>query len=108
MTLRSILVLHNEPVLPRDHPDAESEHSVVEVAAEMTKILGAAGYHVRQLGLGHEPAVLWNEFKKRRPDVVFNLYEGNADNTQTESFVAGLHEWSQIPDPASPSRAGGP
>ena len=105
MTLRSILVLHNEPVLPKEHPDAESEHSVVEVAAEMTRILADAGYDVRQLGLGPEPTVLWQELKKRKPDVVFNLYEGNADNTQTESFVAGLLEWSGIPYTGSPYAA---
>ena len=105
MTLRSILVLHNEPVLPKDHPDAESEHSVVEVAAEMSKILGEAGYQVRQLGLGPEPTVLWNELKEHKPDVIFNLYEGNADNTQTESIVAGLLEWSKIPYTGSPFTA---
>ncbi len=105
MTLRSVLVLHNQPVLPRDHPDAESEHTVVEIAGEMAKVLEEAGYRVHQLGLGGDPTVLWRALAKRKPDVVFNLYEGNADNTQTESFVAGLLEWSGIPFTGSPYAA---
>ena len=52
MTLRSVLTLYNEPLLPRDHPDAEAEHSVVEVATDMTRILAEAGYEATQMGLG--------------------------------------------------------
>jgi D-alanine-D-alanine ligase len=40
--------------------------------------------------------------KKRKPDVVFNLFEGNLDNPETESFVAGLLDWSGIPYTGSP------
>jgi len=105
MTLGSVLMLYNQPVLPRDHPDAESEHSVVEVATDMASVLEGAGYATSLLGLGAEPGKLWNELQTRKPDVVFNLFEGNLDNTETECYVAGLLEWSGIPFTGSPHAA---
>jgi D-alanine-D-alanine ligase len=105
MAKPSVLMLYNKPLLPKEHPDADSEHTVVEVAEEMMAILAAAGFRIRSLALGSDPALLWTELKKRKPDVVFNLFEGNLDNTETESFVAGLLEWSGIPYTGSPFAA---
>jgi D-alanine-D-alanine ligase len=102
MVSSSVLMLYNQPVLPRDHPDAESEHSVVEVATDLGNILVEAGYAVSHLGLGVEPDRLWLELQSRKSDVVFNLFEGNLDNTETEAYVAGLLEWSGIPFTGSP------
>src|ERR1700688_3506738 len=97
-----VLVLYNEPLLPSDHPDAESENSVIEVAQDMMKVLVANGYRTAPRALGADPTVLWITLKKRKPDVVFNLFEGNLDNPETESYVAGLLEWSGIPYTGSP------
>src|SRR5262245_17670965 len=105
MPQASVLVLYNEPVLPRDHPDAESEHSVLGTAGKVAAALAEANFRVEQLALGADPAVLWSELKQRKPDVVFNLFEGNPDNTETESFVAGLLEWSGVPYTGSPFAA---
>lgn len=92
-----VLMLTNEPLLPKDHPAAESEHTVLEVAARQTQTLTEEGYRVNQLRIGNDPTVLWHEFNVRRPDVVFNLYEGKVDQPETESYVAGLMDWAGVP-----------
>ncbi len=102
MSKPSVLMLYNEPVLPRDHPAAESEHSVIEIADKLTAVLSAAGYGVAPLALGSDPTILWHELKQRKPGVVFNLFEGNLDNSETEAYVAGLLEWSGVPYTGSP------
>src|SRR5438874_2331013 len=94
MTSPSVLILHNHPLLPVEHPDSASEHTVVEIAEEMSDILRKAGFRVRRLGLEQDPSALWTELQRRRPDVVFNLFEGNLNDTETESYVAGLLQWS--------------
>lgn len=102
MSKPGILVLYNKPVLPRDHPAAESEHSVIEIAEKIASVLSEAGMRVWQLALGSDPAVLWAELKRRMPDAVFNLFEGNLDNPETEAYVASLLDWSGIPYTGSP------
>jgi D-alanine-D-alanine ligase len=96
MTKPSVLVLYNQPLLPGDHPEAASEHTIIEIAERMAKVLDAAGFSVGKLALGADPGVLWSELKQRKPDVVFNLYEGQLDNAESETYVAGLLEWSGI------------
>jgi D-alanine-D-alanine ligase len=98
----SVLILYNQPLLPDDHPDFDSEHTIVGIAESMTTILQDAGFRIRRLGLDHDPTALWTELKRRRPDVVFNLFEGNLDDTETESYVAGLLQWSGVPFTGSP------
>src|SRR5471030_531163 len=102
MSKPSVLVLYNQPVLPTDHPDADSEHTVIGIASNLGRTLAEAGYRVTELALGSDPLVLWNELKLRRPDVVFNLYEGQLDNAESETHVAGLLEWAGIPYTGSP------
>ncbi len=97
MTASSVLVLYNEPLLPLDHPDAESEHTIVYISNQLADILREDGFDVALFGLKDDPAVLWEELRRRRPDVVFNMFEGNLDNTETESYVAALLEWSGVP-----------
>lgn len=104
MAKPSVLVLYNQPLLPADHPDAASEHTIIEIAERMARVLDAAGFRVGELGLGADPGVLWSELKKRKPDVVFNLYEGQLDNAESETYVAGLLEWSGIPFTGSPAQ----
>src|SRR4051794_1680896 len=95
--MKRVLVLYNQPLLPKEHPEAESEHMVVEIAEAQTRILQEAGYAARLFGLGRDPTALWTELRRERPDVVLNLYEGTLDDAETESYVAGLLQWSGIP-----------
>src|SRR5262249_39234874 len=97
-----ILVLYNQPVLPTDHPDAESEHDVLDTVADTVKILDAAGFDVRQLGIDYDPRPLLDELRDRRPDAVFNLFEGIATQPGTEVSVAALLEWLGVPPPPAP------
>jgi D-alanine-D-alanine ligase len=92
-----VLILYNEPVLPIDHRDADSEHEVLYTVDVVTRELLEAGYHVARLGVSRNPADLLNGIQQHRPDVVFNLFEGLADFNETEAHVAGLLEWLRIP-----------
>jgi D-alanine-D-alanine ligase len=92
-----VLILYNEPVLPADHPDADSEHEIFYTVEEVEKALNEAGFDVSRLSVQRDPSVLLTRVKKRRPDVVFNLFEGLADNYDTEGHVAGLLEWLELP-----------
>jgi D-alanine-D-alanine ligase len=105
MARPSVLVLYNQPLLPGDHPEAVSEHSVIEIAERVARLLDAADFRVSALALGSDPSVLWTELKKRKPDVVFNLYEGQLDNAESETHVAGLLEWSGVAYTGSPPQA---
>lgn len=97
MGLRSVLVLYNQPVLSPDHPDAESEHSVISVATCIAEILEKGGYRATLFALGADPRTLWDTLMTLAPEVVLNLYEGNANNTATETYAAAILEWSGIP-----------
>jgi D-alanine-D-alanine ligase len=97
-----VLVLYNKPVLPADHPDFESERQVIDTVGSVRDILTEAGYAVRLLSVDSDPQVLLDGLRDLRPDVVFNLFEGLADQATTEAFVAGLLEWSGVPFTGSP------
>ncbi|HEY7331214.1 MAG TPA: ATP-grasp domain-containing protein [Gemmataceae bacterium] len=99
-----ILVLHNQPVLPVDHPDADSEHEILFTAKIVRQTLTEAGYEVGTLGVGRDPAVLLEKLRDIRPDVVFNLFEGLADTGDTEAHVAGILEWLEIPYTGCPNQ----
>src|SRR5688572_22532110 len=105
MSAPQVLVLYNHPLLPVDHPDADSEHSVVQIAEKIGGALEQEGFRTSMLGLKHDPMVLWTEIDRRRPDVVFNLYEGTLDDTESESYVAGLLQWKGVPFTGSPMAA---
>jgi D-alanine-D-alanine ligase len=102
MTSPTVLILYNQPLLPSDHPDSASEHTIVEIADKMTGILQDAGFRIRRLGLEPNPTPLWTELRRSRPSAVFNLFEGCADDGETESYVAGLLHWAGIPFTGSP------
>lgn len=92
-----VLVLHNRPILPEDHPDADSEHEILFTTEHVQNTLSKAGYEVTTLGVSRDPAVLIDGLREHRPDVVFNLFEGLADFSDTEAHVAGILEWLEIP-----------
>ncbi len=100
-----VLVLYNQPLLPKEHPDSESEHTVVIIAETMASVLSRANFRVKLLGLGRDPATLWQELRRVKPAVVFNLYEGQLEDTETESYVASLLQWSGVPFTGSPPQA---
>lgn len=105
MPASRILILYNEPILPADHPDAEAEHEVLETTAFVHGVLEEAGYDVTHLGIGNDPAALAPALLERRPDAVFNLFEGTADHPACEAVVAGTLEWLGIPFTGCPSRS---
>lgn len=100
-----VLLIYNEPVLPKDHPDAPSEFDVVETALSVEKILREADIPTRKLGFAHDPGALVRELQDNPADVVFNLFEGIATQTETEISVAAMLEWLNIPFTGSPSFA---
>jgi len=100
-----VLVLFNEPVLPSGHRDAESEHEILFVTEVIGKILAAAGFEVARLGVSYSATALLSELEGRRPDAVFNLFEGLANEGHTEACIASLLEWQGIPFTGSPAEA---
>jgi D-alanine-D-alanine ligase len=104
-TAADVLILYNEPVLPRGHPDAEAEHEVLETVAFVKRALVDAGFAVALHGAGNEPASLLSYLEEQRPQVVFNQFEGTADNPGSEAVVAGLLEWLGIPFTGCPSQS---
>lgn len=99
----AILVLFNEPVLPRDHPESESEIDILETVADVVKVLSAAGFAVRQLGISLDPQPLLDDLKRSPPDAIFNLFEGVPTRPEAEVAVAALLEWLNVPFTGCPS-----
>ena len=99
-----ILVLYNEPTLPPDHPDADSEHDILYTADTIARILQQAGVVVERLGMTDNPAALIAGVKASAPDAIFNLYEGLAQWGNTEAYVSGLLELLRIPFTGSPTQ----
>jgi D-alanine-D-alanine ligase len=97
-----VLILYNQPVLSRDHPDAESEHEVLDTVNVVSATLLAAGFAVSRLSADHDPGALLDGLRMEQPDVVFNLFEGTGDDGNTEAYVAGLLEWLDLPFTGSP------
>jgi len=100
-----VLIAYNQPVLPPDHPDAASELDVLETVAEVEKILPAEEFEVARLGYARHPRDLLRKLRAWKPEVVFNLFEGEADRTETEAANAALLEWLGAPFTGSGSAA---
>jgi len=49
-----------------------------------------------------DPTALLVGLRQHRPDVVFNLFEGTAEDGNTEAYVAGLLDWAGVPFTGSP------
>jgi D-alanine-D-alanine ligase len=100
-----VLVLYNEPLLPENHPDVESEQDAATTAESVRQVIEQAGHEVECLGLIHEPDRLVAELRGRRPDVVFNLFEGTPDLGCDEAYAAGVLDWLGIPFTGCPPQA---
>jgi hypothetical protein len=105
MTAPSVLVLYNEPVLPADHPDAGSEHDILDTVNDAYTVLSAAGFATTKLGVSRDPRPLLDALARERPHAVFNLFEGIATQPGTEVSAAALLEWLNVPFTGCPSAA---
>src|SRR5262245_18188770 len=105
MSAPHVLVLYNQPILPLDHPDSESEQEVLYSADVVADGLQREGIPVSRLGVTSDPAVLLEGLRSASPDVVFNLYEGTPDQGASESSVAGILEWLRLPFSGCPSES---
>ena len=90
--LPRVLILYNLPVLPPDHPDCASEVDVIETVDEIVKVFPADQYAIERFGYARKPQDLLRKLKAWKPDAVFNLFEGEADRTETEIHNAALME----------------
>ena len=99
-----IVLLHNRPVLPKDHPDAGSEYDVLDTVAQVKNLFDEAGQKIRVLGVV-EPHELIEDVRQHKPNVVLNLFEGLANLTETEIAAAAVLEWLQVPFTGSTSLA---
>jgi D-alanine-D-alanine ligase len=105
MLTARVLILYNQPVLARDHPESDQEYEVLDSVERVVVALEEAGYRVETLGIGTEPDDLVAGLRRSSPDVVFNLFEGLGGRGETEAVVAGLLEWLEIPFTGSPPHA---
>jgi D-alanine-D-alanine ligase len=100
-----VLIVHNQPVLPRDHPDSAQELDVLDTVADAEKVLTAGGFDVARFGYARDPRLLLDRLRHDPPDVVFNLFEGEADRTATEIYHAAVLEWADVPFTGASSSA---
>lgn len=97
MKLPRVLVLYNIPVLPPDHADYASEADILEVVGWLKPVLDALAIPYDVLGIGRDIRPLVDRLTNDPPEVVFNLFEGFADQPATEIAAAALLEWFRIP-----------
>jgi D-alanine-D-alanine ligase len=105
MASQRVLILYNAPVLPANHSDSASEQEVLETAAFVAASLANAGFEVARFAASGDVEGLLLEFRRFRPAVVFNLFEGTADDGNNEAYLAGLLEWLGIPYTGCPVQA---
>jgi D-alanine-D-alanine ligase len=98
-----VLIVYNQPVWPPDHPEAGSESDVLETVVEVETALPAESYVVERFGYARRPQAMLDKIEAWKPDVIFNLFEGEADRTATEVYHTGLLEWLRIPFTGSPT-----
>jgi D-alanine-D-alanine ligase len=105
MSEKRILIAHNQPVLPADHPDAASEHDILTTVETVRKALADRDFDIQVVGYARHPQLLLDAVASFQPRAIFNLFEGEADRTETEISNAALMEWLDIPFTGSPSWA---
>jgi D-alanine-D-alanine ligase len=92
-----VLIAYNEPVLPASHPDADSEHEILNVVNSMATELGRGGCDISRHAVGRD----WSRFRAvlhdHRPEVVFNMFEGFGDDPAAECHFAQLLEETGVP-----------
>jgi D-alanine-D-alanine ligase len=91
------LLAYNQPVLAADDPAYASEVDILETVLEIEKALQAEGLETAQVGYARRPHALFDAIEQFSPDVIFNLFEGEADRSETEISNAATLEWIGIP-----------
>jgi D-alanine-D-alanine ligase len=103
--MAKVLLLYNAPVLPADHPDAESERDLLHTVEAVHQALLQFEHSITTLGLTDSPEMLLNTVRTTKPDVVFNLFEGFGTRPASEYHVAGLLNWLDVPYTGCPVEA---
>jgi D-alanine-D-alanine ligase len=91
-----VLVAYNQPVLPPEHPDYASEAEIEETSESISEYLEEEGFEICRLAYARSPLSLMEKIEKWQPDIVFNLFEGEADRSETEIANAYLLEWLKV------------
>jgi D-alanine-D-alanine ligase len=97
-----ILVLHNEPTLPADHPDADAEYDILDTADAVVRHLQEAGLAAGRFGFVDDARALIQGVSAFEPDAIFNLYEGTAAWGNSEAYAAGVLDLLRVPYTGSP------
>lgn len=92
-----VTIVFNQPVLPETHPDYESEAEVIETVSLIEKALEASGFKTEKIGLKRDLRDFFEKVAQKKPEVVFNMFEGFADDTESEVHFAGILTWLGIP-----------
>lgn len=99
-----VLILYNEPTLPRDHPDAASEAGVLESVEAVNTSLAAHIHRCFALGLGPTVDEAIASILDLEPfDVAINLFEGFGGVGRGEAVIAGLVELRGLAMTGSPA-----
>lgn len=102
-----VAVLYNAPVLPPEHPDAESERSVIGVARAVVVALKSQGARAWMLAAKGPAQRFVSRLKTQKPEVVFNLVEGFDGHSAGEAWVTSVLELMRIPYTGCPPEAQG-
>lgn len=92
-----ILIAYNEPVLPRTHPESESEREILDVVDAIGAHLDRPGVKLRRFGVARDFAPFRNALRRTRPNIVLNLFEGFGDDPNSECRFARLLEEEGVP-----------
>ena len=87
-----VLIAFNEPVLPSTHPEADSEHAILDVVTAIVSRLEGRSVALSQCGVGRDLAAFRDVLQSVQPDVVLNLFEGFGDDPNSEIRFAQLLE----------------
>jgi D-alanine-D-alanine ligase len=100
-----VVIVYNLPSLSTTHPEAASERAIEDTVAAVKEYLVAERIDVSLLGVGRDRRNFVDDLKRYRPDLVFNLFEGLADDPLTEACVARAIESARIPMTGCSSRS---
>ena len=92
-----VAVVHNEPVLPADHPDAASERDVVGVARAVADALNGQGFEAEPFPAGPPLPAFLDRLGRAAPDLVFNLIEGFGGSSGGASAFTAALELTALP-----------
>lgn len=100
-----IVILYDQPLLPTNHPDAESEYHILLTVKAVQDCLVEAGFDITLLAVGTDPDPMLAALRHYSPDAIFNLCEATVSRPEIEANVASLLEWTGIPFTGCPALA---